>query len=101
MCVTRRLYLPVRFRFFYHKTQQFLHSAVKYNLLENVRTLLKYGANPNGIGLNGESPVHVAVRDGFSQVLELLLVNGANPDGLNQSIHVSNFGTIPESVHPL
>ena len=74
-------------------------SAVKYNLLENVRTLLKYGANPNGIGLNGESPVHVAVRDGFSQVLELLLVNGANPDGLNQSIHVSNFGTIPESVH--
>ena len=69
--------------------------------MENVRTLLKYGANPNGIGLNGESPVHVAVRDGFSQVLELLLVNGANPDGLNQSIHVSNFGTIPESVHLL
>ena len=58
-----------------------LFAAVKYNHIENAKILLDFGSNPNGIGASSESPVHVAVRDGFTSMIEILLSHGASPDG--------------------
>ena len=56
---------------------------------------MKYGSNPNGIGASSESPVHVAVRDGFTSMIEVLLSNGASPDGRDSGLRLPQFGTIP------
>lgn len=72
-----------------------LFAAVKYNHIDNACVLLKFGSNPNGIGASSESPVHVAVRDGFTAMVEVLLSHGASPDGRDSGLSVPQFGTIP------
>ena len=71
----------------------------KYNHVENAEILLRHGANPNGSNIHTESPVHIAVRDGFYDIIEVLLKYGANPNGSDEDkpIKRENFGTIPVS----
>ena len=70
-----------------------LFAAVKYNHIENAKILLDFGSNPNGIGASSESPVHVAVRDGFTSMIEVLLSHGASPDGRESGLkeRLQNF----------
>ena len=65
--------------------------------MENAEILLKHGANPNGSNIHTESPVHIAVRDGFYDIIKVLLKYGANPDGSDaeKPVKRENFGTIP------
>ena len=81
-----------------------LFAAVKYNHTDNLELLCKFGADPNGSTMHAESPVHIAVRDGFFGVLKILLENGASPDGYdstNKPMKREHFGTIPVSYSSL
>lgn len=47
--------------------------------VECVRQCLDTGADPNESGTNGETPLMVAAREGYVQILEALLASGADP----------------------
>jgi hypothetical protein len=58
-----------------------LHVAAHYGSPGAVRALLELGADPNGAGDDGATPMHCACHaraDGLAEVLELLLARGAD-----------------------
>ena len=50
-----------------------------------VRALLKAGANPNQIGDDGDTALHIAAENKFWDAVHLLLKAGADPDAMNDS----------------
>ena len=48
--------------------------------LEIIKLLFEYGADPNIQGEDGNTPLHIAVRNDNSEITELLLTNGADPN---------------------
>lgn len=46
--------------------------------------LLKSGADPNITMENGETPLHVAAKNGRLRIIRLLLQDGANPQQKSQ-----------------
>ena len=61
-----------------------LHSAAFDGNVEEVKELLKKGANPNVREKDGDTPLHVAARKGSVDVVELLLKHGADPNILDK-----------------
>ena len=57
-----------------------LHKAAQTGEVDQVRELLKYGANVNAQDKDGWTPVHEAVSMGHVGVLEVLLDHGASPN---------------------
>ncbi len=57
-----------------------LHWAVEHGHLEEVKSLLKVGTNPNRQDKGGESPLHKAVFHSRSEEVTSLLMAGANPN---------------------
>ncbi|XP_066468693.1 cyclin-dependent kinase 4 inhibitor B-like [Tiliqua scincoides] len=56
-----------------------LANAAARGHLEEVRSLLESGADPNGVNFFGRTPIQV-MKMGCPQVAELLLQSGANPN---------------------
>ena len=56
-----------------------LHVFVWRNDLENVRLLLKNGADPNAIGDMSQTPLHVAISRENPDIIDALLQSGASP----------------------
>ncbi|KAG5273326.1 hypothetical protein AALO_G00150150 [Alosa alosa] len=54
--------------------------AVEAGLLENVRTLLEFGASPYSVNSKNESPLLLAVRAGSYELVSVLLTYGASVD---------------------
>ena len=48
-----------------------------------VRALLQAGANPNQVGRNGQTALHIAAENRFWDAVHLLLKAGADPDSMN------------------
>ena len=63
------------------KGQTPLFVAVKFNRINTVKLLLKFGANPDGSHINSSTPVHLAARENFQQVLSILLKYGGDVNG--------------------
>ena len=60
-----------------------LQRAIIENDLTRVRLLLAQGADPSEPGLNLDTPVHEAAREGRYEILKLLLDRGGRPDQPN------------------
>lgn len=56
-----------------------LSEAVDLCSADFVRLLLAFRANPNGYVTEDASPLHIAARRGFVEIVEVLLRAGANP----------------------
>jgi ankyrin repeat protein len=56
------------------------------------KDLIVAGADPNAVGDMGETPLHVAIRQGVPDIIDSLLAAGANPDIR------SEFGETPRSM---
>lgn len=66
-----------------------LHHASKTNQIEIARLLLKYEADPNLKGENGNTALHYAVESGHKQMTELIVGKGGSLEIEN------NFGVSP------
>lgn len=55
-----------------------LHIACLFHNLKIVKFLLKYGANPNSLDINGYSPLHFAAQLGDVEIIKVLLRYGAD-----------------------
>lgn len=61
-----------------------LHMAVASNSQEIVEALLKSGADPNILDVDGWTPLQIAVISNFQQVVRILLKNGADINARNK-----------------
>ena len=61
-----------------------LIEAILKNKYTLVVQLLKHGANPNKHNISGSSPLHIAARKGFNQIVDLLVHKGASIDALDK-----------------
>ena len=50
---------------------------------EVIAALIAAGADPNGKDWDGDTPLHVAARDGNAEAIRALLAGGANPNAFN------------------
>lgn len=64
-------------------TALFYASASYLHLTECVRLLLKRGADPNFVSPSGDTPLHMTVYRGNTDMVELLVGHGANPSIAN------------------
>lgn len=62
-----------------------LHYAVNGGNADIVKTLLRWGANPNAATIRGYTPLHSAIELRHPKVTDLLLDYGANPDNRTKS----------------
>ncbi|XP_072032763.1 transient receptor potential cation channel subfamily A member 1-like [Amphiura filiformis] len=53
-----------------------LHLAARYNCPDAAEVLLQYGADVTDALTNGQTPLHVCCRRGFSKVVKILIHNG-------------------------
>jgi hypothetical protein len=58
---------------YYYVGQTALHEAASLDDIETVKQLLNAGADPNKINGNGDTPLHIALRDGNEGVVKRLL----------------------------
>jgi ankyrin repeat protein len=65
-----------------------LHIAARNGLIEDMRILLREGADVDAEGDLGMTPLHYAAMNGHIPAIELLLQSGANPAALDE--HGSN-----------
>jgi hypothetical protein len=79
-----------------------LHTMAYHDLLEACRLLLSYGADPNCMNNNGESPLFWAVRMNCFQVAMTLLEHGADVNCLDNSgstaLHYACCHAVPELI---
>ena len=61
-----------------------LDAAASEGAIKSLRVLLEAGADPNGTGKNGTSPLEDACLKGFYSVAEMLLDNGALVNHVNE-----------------
>lgn len=54
--------------------------CVHMSLVEDLRSRLESGEDPNDCDANGTYPLSLACRNGRTQIIELLLYHGANPN---------------------
>lgn len=52
--------------------------AARENNEEIVKLLIKHGANVNTKNINGDTPLSLAEKGGYTQIMEILKANGAN-----------------------
>lgn len=57
-----------------------LHVCVRRKDREAVRLLLDAGADPNGVGDMGLTPLHIAIQSGSADIAGTLLAHGARSD---------------------
>lgn len=57
-----------------------LHIASRTGDVEGVRLLVKCGADCNALTRDHYTPLHLAVKEGYDDVIELLLDHGAKQD---------------------
>ncbi len=68
-----------------HQRYSLLHLAVLKDRIEHIDALLKHGANPNGVTSGGETPLHIAAREGNSVIVCRLLLSGADPNKVSHT----------------
>ena len=56
-----------------------------------VEKLLKFGARPDSIDLEGQSGLHLAIRGGHAVVAKRLLQAGADPNLRDKKVNVKSF----------
>lgn len=63
------------------KGESALHvaAALQTNGIECAQMLLKSGAQPNAQQTDGQTPLHIAARNGNADMIRLMLKEGANP----------------------
>lgn len=62
-----------------------LHCAAQFERLQNVRTLLEAGAEPNAADELGNTPLYDVVKQDHLEIIRLLLRFGANPMAANRA----------------
>ncbi len=65
-----------------------------------ITTLLKAGANPNETGLNGETPVMFASRNGNPAAVKALIAAGANVNARERLRGTTPLMWAAEQSHP-
>ncbi len=58
--------------------QNFLHLTIPDNLIESVKCLIKNDININATDTAGETPIMIAAKYGYNEIVEELLIAGAN-----------------------
>ena len=66
-----------------------LYCAVWGGNLDIVQLLLDKGASPSGRGEHGETPLQLAVRKGYSDIVNVLLASGADMSVIDETTHNS------------
>lgn len=59
-----------------------------------VHLLVVHGANPNMTNTEGDTPLHIAVRNKMNAIIKLLLDHGANPALVNNQGHSPQYEAI-------
>ena len=67
-------------------------AAERKTALETVRFLVEHGADVNGVGEYGWTPLHAAAYQGLNDVIEYLVSKGGKLDALDE------FGQTPRSI---
>jgi ankyrin repeat protein len=79
-----------------------LHTVAYHDLLDACRLLLSYGADPNRMNNNGETPLFWAVRMNCFQIAMTLLEHGADANCLDNSgstaLHYACCHAVPELI---
>lgn len=67
-----------------------LYFAISQHDYDRVFALINMGADVNNVGLNGYTPIAIAVENwrNSAEIIELLLNRGANP---NQGLHIRGY----------
>ncbi|XP_023318874.1 uncharacterized protein LOC106659706 [Trichogramma pretiosum] len=81
-----------------------LYKNLMYNCLEMVKLLLKYGANPNVIDKEGNSPLYLAVLQYNYDVVKVLLQHGADVQSVDlskKSLEYNNYKDYLDQVFSL
>lgn len=65
------------------KMTPLLYSIDNGWFLENIKTLIDNGANIKAKDANGRTPLHIAVKSGYIEIVEYLIEKGADVDTLN------------------
>ena len=71
-----------------------LHQAVAAGHADVARTLLEYGANPNSVDTNLNTPLYAAVLNFHADVARILLEHGADPNNITYAgtpLHIAAF----------
>ena len=55
-----------------------LHIAVKNNSIKLVKYFLNKNSNPNELNKDGQTPLHLALKEGNKDIIDLLIKNGAD-----------------------
>ena len=55
-----------------------LHIAVKNNSIKLVKYFLNKNSNPNELNKDGQTPLHLALKEGNKEIIDLLIKNGAD-----------------------
>ena len=58
---------------FFHWTA--LHHAVDQNAIENVKSLIQFGASASAVNNNNETPLQMAIKKGNRKEIERVLMN--------------------------
>jgi ankyrin repeat protein len=82
-----------------------LHDAAGAEDVEETRTLLNAGANPDEQGENGETPLTMAILAGHDAVALMLLESGASIEARNRggftALHAAAYAGAPEIASAL
>jgi ankyrin repeat protein/TPR repeat protein len=84
----------VKERYIYNRTP--IMEAAEKDSVENVKILIKYGADLNAIDHFGKTPIYYAIKEGPVNygILKLLLGNGANPSHKDPAGMTPLFGAL-------
>ena len=71
-----------------------LHDVCVKGNLEQVKILIRFGADVNAANAGGETPTHLAARRGIVAIIEELRKSGADLNTRDQSSNISIIQTI-------
>lgn len=75
-----------------------LFTAVSFNRIENVQSLIKANVNVNARSSKGTTPLHVATKYGYFEISQILVNNGAEVNAQDeQKISPLHFATLQKN----